>query len=186
MHPPRRPAPASSLRCNSCRRPPSCRSRHRRRWGACRRSLRRSARPGASAGTLLTQLITTRTRTRTRTLTLTITLTLALTLTRLRAETITLDEEQQHSADQAHMANMIKMLRQFDAPPPPPRKPPPNTDLTLVELAELRARMVAAMGEACASGRGQPGQPAAAVARVRVTSLARHQLGRFLMLLAPR
>ena len=46
------------------------------------------------------------------------------------------------------MAQMLEMLRQFDAPPPPPpRKPAPSSDLALVELAELRARMVAAMGD---------------------------------------
>ena len=46
---------------------------------------------------------------------------------------------------------MLKMLRQFDAPPPspPPSKPAPSSDLTLVERAELRARMVAAIGEIC-------------------------------------
>ena len=49
---------------------------------------------------------------------------------------------------QADTAQMLKMLRQFDAPPPsPPRKPAPSSDLTLVERAELRARMVAAMGD---------------------------------------
>ena len=41
------------------------------------------------------------------------------------------------------------------------------------------------MGEACASGIGS-GQPTAPVAQVRATSLTRHQLGRFLALLAPR
>ena len=96
---------------------------------------------------------------------------------RLRAETITVDEEHQHEADQAQMCQMIKMLRQFDAAPPPPRKPPPTSDLAPTELAELRARMVAALGEACRHEQA---------ARVRATSLGRHQLSRFLALLAPR
>lgn len=108
---------------------------------------------------------------------------------RLRPETM--EVEQEDSADQAHMCQMIKMLRQYDAPTPAPPPPPAATsDLNHDELAELRTRMSTALGEA--GGRGQldahavwlSTQQATTVARVRATSLARHQLPRFLGLLA--
>ena len=77
------------------------------------------------------------------------------------------------------------MLPCFPSPSPNP-SPDPNPDPNPDPIPNPNPNQVAAMGEACASGKGQPGQPAAPVARVRATSLARHQLGRFLVLLAPR
>ena len=109
----------------------------------------------------------------------------------LRRESTEKEEKLARSAEQTRSRHqMVKMLRQFDAAPPVQRKPPPTSDLSPAELAGLRARMTAALGEAGGrvQPRGQHVQPEAtvSVARVRATSLARHQLGRFLALLAPR